>query len=159
MDKLNKKMGTVLTEIMDIRNGVDYTKVSDLVNTEFYEIEGCVLRNKGEKVERLNIDKILCVYNDRTGYEASFNEVRINDYIEELHYGPVEGLALALRIIEDWENRLKQCFPNYTFHIIVVFDDEYTTVRFYKFRNEEGSWIDIDNLDGYSGESVLVKIV
>ncbi|MCX7920395.1 MAG: hypothetical protein N3B21_00005 [Clostridia bacterium] len=45
MDKLNKKMRAVFKMVVDIENGVDYTKVSDLINTEFYELEGCVLLN------------------------------------------------------------------------------------------------------------------
>lgn len=159
MNILNKKMEAALEELNDIINTVDYYSVSKIANTVFCEIEGCILRNKGTQIGSFNIERILRAYNDRTGYEASYNEVRINDYVEDFKHGPIEGLALALRVMADWKNQLKKCFPNYTLHIVVVYDGEFTTLRVYKFREEDGSWIAIDNLDGYNSEAVMVMVI
>lgn len=158
MDRFNKEMKTALEKIDEYRDMINYNRILKIVKAEFYEVEGCILRKKEKKINKLSIGKIIRVYGNRTGYEASYNEIRINDYVEEFKNGPIEGLALTLRIARDWENQLIRDFPNYTFHIVIGYDDEFTTLRFYKFREEEGSWIAIDNLEGYVSEAVMVIV-
>ncbi|GLC30954.1 hypothetical protein [Clostridium omnivorum] len=127
---------------------------------EFYEIKGFVLLKKHkDTVEELDEDKIISVYYDRTGFEASYNEFRIEDYFDWCIGKPMEGLALAVKLSEIWECKLKRDFPNYKFHIIMGFDGNYTTIRFHKFRDEEGSWIALDDLDDYKEKSIAVRIV
>lgn len=127
---------------------------------EFLEVKGFVLLKKNnDAFEKLDEEKILSIYYDRTDFEASYNEFRIEDYFDSYIGNPMEGLILAVKLSEIWEYKLKRDFPNYKFHIIIGFDDNYTTIRFHKLREEEGSWIALDNLDEYKGKSIAVRIV
>ncbi|ACD21845.1 hypothetical protein FDE76_07605 [Clostridium botulinum] len=158
MIKYNKNM-------MDFLNRIDIYHKDFLDKimrrwSEFFEIKGFVLLKKyKDTVEELDENKILSVYYDRTGYEASYNEFRIEDYFDSYIGKPMDGLALAIKLSEIWEYKLKRDFPSYKFHIIIGFDGNFTTIRFHRFRDEEGSWIALDNLDEYNGESIAVRIV
>ena len=157
----NKKMNKILKELNDAHY-IKYTDLSQLVSLtkpDFVEIKGCILKQKEERLDSLNMDNILRVYFDRTSYEASYNEVRINDYIEHKSNMAFEGISIALELIEIWGKQLKTNFPNYKFHIIISNDDVYTTIRFYKLRESEVSWIILDNLEVYKEEAILVNIV
>ncbi|NFH70231.1 hypothetical protein FC960_13115 [Clostridium botulinum] len=66
--------------------------------------------------------KILLAYYDRTEFEASYNEFRIEDYFDWCVGKPMEGLALAIKLSEIWEYKLKSEFLSYKFHIIMGFD-------------------------------------
>ncbi|NRT79273.1 hypothetical protein [Clostridium beijerinckii] len=127
---------------------------------EFFEIKGFVLLKKNkDNFENLDEKKILSTYYDRTGFEASYNEFRIEDYFDWCIGRPIEGLAMAVKLSEIWECKLKRDFPSYKFHIIIGFDGKYTTIRFHKIRDEEDCWIELDDLDGYNDESIAVRIV
>lgn len=129
----------------------------------FIEIKGFVLLRKydetREQLEEIDVDKALSVYYDRTGFEASYNEFRIEDYFDRSIDNPLEGIAIAIKLSEIWELKLKKDFPHYMFHIIIGFDGEYTTIRFHKLRDEESTWIDLDDLDSYKKEAIAVRII
>ncbi|GAB6087304.1 hypothetical protein [Alkaliphilus crotonatoxidans] len=127
---------------------------------EFFEIKGFVLLKKyKDTIEELDEEKILSVYYDKIGFEASYNEFRIEDYFDWCIGKPLEGLVMAVKLSEIWECKLKRDFPNYKFHIIIGFDGEYTTIRFYKLRDEEDSWIALDDLEEYKENAIAVRIV
>ncbi|WP_252244565.1 MULTISPECIES: hypothetical protein [unclassified Clostridium] len=127
---------------------------------EFLEIKGFVLLKKcNDTVKKLDEKRVLSVYYDRTGFEASYNEFRIEDYFDWCIGKPTEALALAVKLSEIWEYKLKSEFPSYKFHIIIGFDGDFTTIRFHKLRDEESSWIAVDNLDEFKGQSIAVRII
>lgn len=127
---------------------------------EFCEIKGFVLLKKDKDIyEDLDVDRILSFYHDRTGFEASYNELRIEDYFDWCIGKPIEGLAMAVKLSEIWGCKLKKDFPNYKFCIIIGYDDSFTTIRFHKFRDDEYSWISIDDLDDYKEESIALRII
>ncbi|WP_252230301.1 MULTISPECIES: hypothetical protein [unclassified Clostridium] len=66
---------------------------------------------------------------------------------------------MAVKLSEIWEYKLKSEFPSYKFHIIIGFDGDFTTIRFHKLRDEESSWIAVDNLDEFKGQSIAVRII
>lgn len=49
---------------------------------EFIEVDECILVKREEYEIKLDINRILSVYFDRTGFEASYNEFRLEDYYE-----------------------------------------------------------------------------
>ena len=89
--------------------------------------------------------------------QISQNHVYINDYFSEVEECSEKSLRLALQIVEIWEQKLKVRFPDMKFHIVVSYDEFGAAIRFYKYRTEEGSWINIDNIESYLENGVLVK--
>lgn len=158
MYKMNKKMEMALNELKLFENSIDYTIITEMTKTKFYEIEQCVLIDDGERKCNLDMKKIFEIYGDRIGYEASCNEFRINDYIEDDDNLGIKVLAYALEVMKSWESELKKQFASYTFNILISYDGEYATLRVYKYREEEIEWIDIDDLERFKYEAILVNI-
>ncbi|SEJ49895.1 hypothetical protein SAMN05660742_1092 [Propionispira arboris] len=158
MLQYNKNMVKNLTSIEIYHQ--DFLDKMMRIWPEFLEVKGFVLlkKNKGD-FEELDENKILSIYYDRTGFEASYNEFRIEDYFDWCIEKPIENLALAIKLSEIWECKLKRDFPSYKFHIIIGFDGKFTTIRFHKLRDEEGSWIALENLDDYKNNSIAVRVV
>lgn len=96
-------------------------------------------------------------FQDRTEFEAFCNHIHINDYFPEVGECPEKSLKLALKILKIWEEKLKVQFPDMKFHLIVSYDEFGAAIRFHKYRIEEGSWINIDNIEGYLENGVLIK--
>jgi hypothetical protein len=72
---------------------------------------------------------------------------------------PLEGLKFAKKIVEIWSSKLKIDFPSYKFIIILSYNDSDSIVRFHRYRDNEKPWADIENLETYQEESVLINIV
>lgn len=47
-------------------------------------------------------------------------------------------------------------YPNDKFCIVFSSDKEYVTLRFYKIREDEKSWLDEKDLDRYVDEAIMV---
>ena len=67
---------------------------------------------------KLDINKILSVYFDRTDFEASYNEFRLEDYYEGLCNNSYESVEMSIEFLKVISNRLKDKFPYYNFHIV-----------------------------------------
>ncbi|CAH8767604.1 hypothetical protein [Paenibacillus dendritiformis] len=124
------------------------------------EIRGCfILDLEGElNAENINWDMVMKFHKDKTGYEASCNELRVNDYIKDIDMTKNNILICAFQIMEGWEDQLRKCFPGHKFLIVLSCDDQYATLRFYKERPEEKSWLSY-NLDEYKDQGIMVKEV
>lgn len=131
-------------------------KISKLMHPNIKEIYECILIDIKDELDehRIDIEHVLQRYGDRTGFEASCNEFRINDFVE--YESELEILNLALLTMDSWENELKCKFPSYKFCLILDFDDGYATLRFHKKRNDEKNWL-TDDLEGYKLNALLVK--
>jgi hypothetical protein len=158
MLRYNKNMEYSLNSIKISHE--NFLKKIIMIYPEFIEKEGFILLQKGiDTDDKLDVDRILSLYHDKTGFEASYNEIRVEDYFDWCIEKPLEGLAIAFKITDIWECKLKSDFPNYKFCIIIGFDGNFTTIRFHKYREEEGNWVSLDNLDSYKEESIAVRIV
>lgn len=123
----------------------------------FIEVEKCVLiKDINENIRQLNMNQIYELYGDKTGFEASNNHIHIPKYDEENEESQIKLLKLAMHILDEWKAKLKTDFPTYRFHLIISYDGEECTLRFHKYREEEGSWLKIHDLDGYKEEAILV---
>lgn len=152
MQRLNKAMENKL-EGLDL-----YTSRLDsnlLSNPFFYENNGFYLIKKNSKeIKEINVEKIIKIYKDRTGYESSVNECKIEDYFK---CEKKEELKIAMALSEVWKDELKRKFSDSIFYILVSNDGYSTTIRFYKYRENEAIWIDLDNINSYD-EAIAVKI-
>lgn len=160
MIKINNKMREYILEANnfseeDINNKVK--QFSDQIFSTIKAIDETVviidLQNEMEQ-EGLNHGGILELYGDYTGYEASCNDVRVNDYID---IDDVAPFPFVLRLFESLENLLKQRYPQFQFVLIASIEEKYITIRFHVLREEEGGWLSED-IDGYE-EAILVYII
>jgi len=132
----------------------------DLINPVFVEIDGFILRlQPKEKVKSLKTDLIINSFGDRTGFEAFDSHIHVIDYIDEFRYGLFEGFRFFLQLTHLWGNELMKLFPYYKFHVVLAYDDKDCNLRFYRLRNDESSWIDIEGLNDYKDEAILVKTI
>ncbi|HWR06299.1 hypothetical protein [Sporomusa sp.] len=153
----NSIMKKQLEKIADTPGG-EIPKLPDFILKDFIEWDGCILIGAGN--ESINMNTHFTPnehFNDRTELEAFYNHVHVNDYFPEVEACPGNSLKLALKMVEMWEEKLKARFPQIQFHLIVSCDEFGAIMRFYKCRIEEGSWINIDNIEGYTENGVLLK--
>lgn len=157
MIKYNKNMRICLDSIQ--KSNKDFEDKVMRIWPEFIEIEGFILLKKDDNIsKKFNKKKILSAYYDETAFEASYNEFRIEDYFDWCIKDAEQGLILGNKLSEIWEFKLKKCFPNYKFHIIIEFDGKFTTIRFYRLRKNEDSWISLNDLDEYN-KSIAIRII
>ena len=157
--RTNKNMVDLL-EKAKIKNEevikISTDNLSKIINPKFKEVHDCIIIdvNNEIEVENINFERILSMFRDRTGYEASCNEIRINDYID--YSDEVAVLQLAEIIMDTWKYKLKTDYPQYRFWIILSFSEGYVTMRFHVIRENERSWLKAD-LDEYTDEALMVQ--
>ena len=153
----NSIMKKQLEKIED-KPEVEISKMPDFLLSDFVEWDGCILLggvNESNKMGNHFIPNEH--FRDRTEFEAFCNHIHVDDYFSEVEECPIKSLKLALKIVEIWEAKLKVQFPRIKFHLIVSNDEFSTAIRFHKYRVEEGSWLNIDNMEGYLENGVLLK--
>ncbi|XEC97301.1 hypothetical protein AB6A23_12535 [Paenibacillus tarimensis] len=159
MQRKNNKFN----EILKKKKRHKFHEQSELINIvwpSFVEIDGCVLiQNEENPIKKLNMDFILEQFGDRTGFEAAENHVHMIDVSKFFEKHPYEGLRFAMKLVNIWAVKLKLDFPDYKFVIILSFQDDDSIIRFHRMRENEQPWVEIDNLDGYKDEGILVEIV
>jgi len=131
-----------------------YPEISWVIFPEFIEWDGCVLLRQSKKLRLPDKFQPDPFCPDRTSYEASFNHVHLDEYMDEVRKYPYEGLRIGLKILNAWQLHLKNRFPAKKFVLILSFDGNDCVLRFHTCR--EGSpWIDTSSLNDYE-EGVLV---
>lgn len=157
LEKYNSQMENILKKLRQ-EDQLENDKVLGLMNPIFKELHGCILMDLKNKLDenKIDIQTVLQRYGDRTGYEASRNEVRINDFIEyECEY-ELKLLGLALSVMDNWEEKLRLEFSTYQFLLILSLSGGAATLRFHRKRSDEDSWL-ADDLNGYKLEAILVR--
>ena len=109
-----------------------------------------------EKLEAA-FDKALEMYMDKTGYEASNTETRLNSYFEK-NISVELGTKMALMVLEIWSLQLKNMEPHSKFCLILSCDEEHVEIRFHKIHPGEKMWLD-ENLENYPEEAIGYAIV
>ncbi len=152
MIELLKKTKIKKEEVIKINTD----NLAKIMIPNFKEVHDCIIidMNNEINVENVNFKRILSMFRDRTGYEASCNEIRINDYID--YSDEIVVLQLAEIIMDTWKYKLKTEYPQYKFCIILSFSEGYVTMRFHVVRENESSWLKAD-LDEYKHEAIMVK--
>lgn len=147
---LNKAKGTKEYIQMSTDN------MSKILTPNFIEVYNCIIidTNNEIKAENIDFERILLMFHDRTGYEASCNEVRLNDYIDcSDEMGVLKTAEIIMKV---WEKKLVMEYPQYRFCIILSFSEGYAKLRFHMIRENEKSWLKSD-LETYKDEALMVQ--
>lgn len=162
MIEMNKKMEGILQSVNDDFKStaiISLNNLKEILLPKFAVVDGSILLklDAGNNIpQKLDLEIIKRLYIDKTGYEASRNELRVNDYIKYVKNEVQVVLSFALQILECWSFKLKNDFPQYKFNLILSCDNENVTLRFHRKRNNEVDWLEKD-LEGYGENAVLVK--
>lgn len=159
MIKVNKNMEKILKNInVEEENiiKIDLNELEKIINPNIIYVHNCAILDLDNKIikENIDFDFIIKRFGDRVGYEASRNEIRVNDYIIEGTFNSI--VKLSFKIINILKYKLKLQYPNNKFCIIFTSDKEYVTLRFYKIREDEKPWLNEKDLDGYIDEAIMV---
>ena len=108
------------------------------------------------KKMRKKFNKIKLGY--RTWLESSFNEFLVYNYVRIEDMKPIEELSSAIKIIDMLAINLSKVFPKYNFPIVVIYDNHYCNLRFYRVREEEKPWIDIKSIEN-SRDVIAIRAI
>ncbi|MBY8911647.1 hypothetical protein KY305_02585 [Bacillus sp. YC2] len=156
-DKMKKIKDTVINDLSYAKK-TELSSLEKVISPNIVKIDDCFildLENELSNTQSINWDRILKMYGDKTGYEASCNELRVNDCLDNENLSEDEVLIYAFHVMDGWEHQLNESFPEHKFILILTVDEGYATLRFYKFREEESSWLNEDIEK--NGEAVLVR--
>lgn len=162
MKRSNHMMDKFINEILyhDCNDSlISIENICLLLWPEFKEVNGCILLNLLENgvPNKINIDKVIEIYGDFTAYECSYNEIRLNDYIDYPIGKGISVLKFALKLQKIWTTKIKLQYPKYKFCFIVSYDGEFVILRFHKVRKEERLFL-TDDLESYLQEGILEVI-
>ncbi|MGX7419698.1 hypothetical protein ACWOFR_12955 [Carnobacterium gallinarum] len=131
--------------LLDLENGEKLFNKSIISIFDTY-----ILKDSDEQISieiaKNNFDRLIKMNGDKTGYESSNNEIRIIDYVEKTNMTASEQWLIGLVVMNNLINKIN--FPE-KFIFYFSYDDELLTIRFHKFRKEEGLWFngDIENCE------------
>ena len=146
--KANDNMQNLLNKIAKIESSVFYETIVEqkILTPKFKKLYQCVLMDNDDVLseEKINIERILQIHGDRTGYEASINEVRVNEYLNRSDFEDIELVSIGQSIINEWKQMLEKIFPEENFIFIMTMLDGNLTLRFHKDRVDEKKWLSND---------------
>lgn len=155
MEKILKKITQLsFKELLEI----NMEQLDKLFFPPFKQIKDCVIISESP-ISTLEsfFDKSIKIFADKTGYEASNTETRINSYFENTISSEL-GVKIALTVLEVWTLQLKKMEPNSKFCLILLCDEHHVEIRFHKIHVNEKMWLD-ENIENYTDEAVGYVIV
>ena len=158
----NNKMKKLLKDISDhpsVENlKFNFSELYDLFFPKFKKVKDCIIISK-KSVNRLEMffDKAMEMYQDKTGYESSCSDTRIDCYFEG-EVSMMAGTQIALIVLEVWALRLKQMDPDSKFCLIMFSDEDHVEIRFHKFREDEGMIL-ADDLESYQDGGAVGHVI
>ncbi len=137
---------------------MNFGQLKKLLFPPFKRVNDCVIISE-KSVDKLEatFDKAIEFYMDKTGYEASNTETRINCYFEN-NISMKLGTKIALIVLEVWILQLKKMEPESDFCMIISCDEESVEIRFHKIHKGKIMWLD-ENLDNYKDGAIGYAIV
>lgn len=151
--KYNKMMSDILNSSKYKNNNealtIESKELLNLFNRKFQNIYDCIIMS--EELYDASEEKIKSIvenFEDRTGFERSESETRVNDYIEN-EISAETAISLSLLLIDFWGYRLKELDDIAQFVFILSLDGNYTTITFHKLRKNDLPLI-CDDLDEYN---------
>ena len=144
---LNTKMKNIIYDRInseDLRDHISEFCDNYLSKTKI--IRDCIIYDQEGNLseDKINFERILKLYGDWTGYEASCNEIRLTDYLDLNK----ENIGNIIDVFNHLKEGLLNMYPNRKFCIIFSMDESDITVRFHTYREVEGLWISED-LESY----------
>jgi hypothetical protein len=130
-----------------------------VLNPIIKNINGCLIIDNNDeiKVEKVNFDRIIRIHGDKTGYEASSNEIRVNDLVDGKSVDFKAVLALGFNILKVWSINLKRKYPDSRFCLIITCENDSVIIRFHQVRDNENEWL-IEDLEQYT-DAVAYQII
>jgi hypothetical protein len=147
IESLNSKLSSIERKASLVKDStvtLSLDNVDRLFNMRIQDIFDCILLVEDEEIELTEeqfID-VVKMYGDKTGYEASNNELRIIDYCES-ELTQEEQYLIGKSCISDLNNKIPGKLVFY-----FSYDEEVLTIRFHKFREADGLWTN-ENVEGY----------
>ncbi|MFK4567041.1 hypothetical protein [Enterococcus sp. UD-01] len=141
---LNTKMHMVARNAkLSENNHITFSlnKLDQFFNIKIQSIFDCILIVDDEEIvlDKEQFTEVIKMYGDKTGYEASNNELRIIDYIDDRNISKESQYLLGKSFIKNLSNRISKKIVSY-----FSFDDELLTIRFHIFREKDGLWLNED---------------
>ncbi|WP_148347167.1 hypothetical protein [Clostridium butyricum] len=138
MIEINENMKKLIESSKNINYNIE--KLNDKVNKFIIGtklIKNCVILDFNNELNEsnINVERILRINNDWTGYESNCNEVEIDYSDVPLNYIEKFANTLCYELKKKYEGR-KFC--------IIIIADEKINVRFHTYRKEEGMWLSED---------------
>jgi len=125
-------------------------KLNQLLVSKILEIDGVFVLESLQTRSQV----FRTAFPDLTDYECAVNHIHIEDFSAKKKQNQLElGVGFACKL----KDKLQQEFPLKRFRIIVSYrmDDYLCSVRFHHVRENE-IWIELDQLDEYEMEAILI---
>ena len=133
-------------------------QLKSLFFPSFKSVKDCIIiTDKDIDKLILSFDNVIKMYGDRTGYEASNTETRVNCYFEN-EISMETGTRIAIMAIEIWSLRLKQMEPESQFCFILSSDEERVEFRFHKIHENEIMWL-ANDLESYNDGAIGYVVI
>lgn len=135
---------------MDDTIQIKINDLTKLFNPVIKQENDCVIMDFFRS--KTNGDKKKIVIKDKTGFEASCNEVHLDSILEgNFDYSIL--LKMAFLLIETWSFRLRDNGYIGKYCFIISCSNNDLVLRFHKVRNNEDRWLS-DNIEDYNMEAV-----
>ena len=138
---------------------LELKNLEKLIHPNLLVVKDCIIIcNQKIKIKDLeeNFEHVVEPYGDRTGYEASNNEIQLNYYFENTISDEM-GIRIAILLIEVWTPQIKMLDKDAQIFFMIFCSEDGVELRFHKIHDGEPMWIDMD-IDSYS-EAVGYLIV
>ncbi len=163
MIKTNIKMKKMLNDLktkkrLQTKKQCELNTIVKYLWPDFIEVGECIFLDFGESFHDINLEWMKKVYGDYTGIEAFQNHIHIESIIPEFQSRYKDGFRFAQLLLETWEAKLRNIYPNKQFIIILSSNGKQHVIRLHTYREIERCWIDISKLDDYM-DAILVKVI
>ena len=136
----------------------DTEQLDKLFFPPFKQLRDCVIiSDKPVNILEDFFDKAIKLYGDKTGYESSCGETRINCYFRN-NISVLVEIKIAMMVLKIWGLQLKKLEPQSNFCMIMCCDECNVEIRFHKIHIGEKMWLD-NNLEKYTHEAVGYMII
>jgi hypothetical protein len=150
--RTNNRMEAYLHEISMLPEQAvfaDILEILAILTSPLISQDECIL------IERLLVSPTVsrASFFDKTSYECFINHFHISDLTFDAEMSKLMFLSLGLKMSEILILKLQLEYPFDRFQLVVNFDGNDCSVRFYKKREEEALWLDED-LNEYQLEGI-----
>jgi len=128
-------------ELLDVNK----TELNKLLNLSIKQVKDCLIFSERtiEDLENSFETVIKKRFGDKTGYEASLTETRINSFFER-EISVEDAMRIALLVIPAWNKRIKEILPDAKICFIISSDGTNVDIRFHQVRKSESAWLSGD---------------
>jgi len=162
------KMNQFMEKYVADKGLVRFEELSKLFALELTEIYGCiVLRESINASSQIkSAEDIKRLYHDLTAFEASCNEIYVNHYFKDTPHTLNSLMEISFALVVTLFERLKRCYPNYAFQIVLSMDiektgdgvDDSATIRFTTKRMNESPYINAEEIEEFDQPILVFEI-